>query len=194
MVAPILRCLREPQSVSRRFWDLCDFAPLDEEDPGWFSLESGEPVRVIGRDGAGGRFCLYDLSGDPGEALLFVSSEGQAGTIAYSLAEGVQTMIALPYWQDCLHFSGGGDIREMRKAQSRLEADLRLRLPEIEKVRRELYQAFNLAVPVAPLESLHRAVAEAQAKVVATKDGWVFNGLFNKFVVESNPRWRTSSS
>jgi hypothetical protein len=36
-------------------------------------------------------------------------------------------LIALPYWRECLKFSGGGNIGERKKAHARLEADLRQR-------------------------------------------------------------------
>src|SRR5262249_41274640 len=39
---------------------------------------------------------------------------GEAGALAGSLAAGVALMVALPYWRDCLKFSGGGSLDEMR--------------------------------------------------------------------------------
>ena len=144
MAESLLRCLRESESVADLFWNLCDFRLLDEEIPDWFAFESGNPFQVIARDGAGGYFCLYRITAKQAEGLLYVDSEGQAGTIADSLAAGVQMMVALPYWRDCLKFSGGGDIREMQKAQVRLESDLRQRWSDIEMVRRALYRAFDL--------------------------------------------------
>jgi hypothetical protein len=174
----ILRRLRDSQNVADSFWALCDFALLDEDTPGWFALKSGEPFRVIARDGAGGRFCLYRPAGKRSKALLYVSSEGQAGTIAQSLAEGVQMLVALPHWQDCLKFSGGGDLRKMQEAQAWLEADLRRRQPDIGAVRQALYQTFELAAPPSPLESLRRAIAEGTAVVVATRDGSEFESLW----------------
>src|SRR4051794_13606612 len=106
--AEILQHIRASQTTADLLWDVCDFGLLDEDVPGWFALESGEPFQVIARDGTGGRFCLCGAGEAQSRRLFYVSSEGQAGTIARSLEEGLQMMISLPYWRDCLKFSGGG--------------------------------------------------------------------------------------
>lgn len=113
---PVLLPLEDP-AFAALFWDLCEFAAADVAVPGWFRLPSSEPLEVVGRDASGGLFCLYGGPGDGAGSLLYVSSEGEAGVIAGSLAEGLQMMIALPHWRDCLKFSGGGRLEEMRKAQ-----------------------------------------------------------------------------
>jgi hypothetical protein len=159
-------------------------------DPSTFSAGTCEPLQIIAGDGAGGRFCLCDRAGDDGRALLYVTSEGQAGTIAPNLAEGMQMMIALPYWRDCLHFSGGGDLDQMRRAQAILERDLRRTRPGIDALRQELYLGLGLDEPVSPLEGLHRAVREGTSRrVITLSDGWVLESLFNTFVIEDNPNW-----
>jgi hypothetical protein len=45
--------------------------------------------------------------------ILYVTSEGQAGTIAPHLTALLGTFVGAPYWQDLLKFSGGGDLGEM---------------------------------------------------------------------------------
>ena len=176
------------------FWEWCEFAALEEAAPDWFTLASKEPLQVVGRDACGGRFCLFPASNDFSGRLLYIDSEGQAGVIADSLSEGIKMMIALPNWRDCLKFSGGGKVEEMKKAHVCSEADLRRRHPNIEANRRTLYGAFGLTEMPMPLETLHRVVSEGAAtKVVATKDGWPFEGLFNTFVVEDCPTWKEQS-
>src|SRR5690242_19224712 len=54
----------------------------------------------IATEGAGGAF-LLSASG----YLLYVTSEGGAGVIAASLMEGLQLMVAFPYWNSLLKFS-----------------------------------------------------------------------------------------
>jgi hypothetical protein len=97
-------------------------------------------------------------------------------------------MVALPYWRDCLKFSAGGKVDQMRKAHGHFEAQLCQRRPDIESVRQELYRGLGLGAPASPLEALHRAVTEgATTKVVAPSDGNPFQSLFNEFVVPDNP-------
>jgi len=178
MALEILRCLRESSQIQELFWAWAEFGVAEESAPD-FALQSGEPLQVIGKDACGGRFCVY--SRDHSEYLLYADSEGRAGTIAPSLVQGIQIMIALPYWRDCLKFSCGGDIGEMRKAESMLEADLH-RDPKSKQTRLRLYHAFGLEPLATSLDVLHKSVTEgAQTKVVATSDGSVFDGLFNTF-------------
>jgi hypothetical protein len=187
----LLEPLRQAPATADLFWELCEFGAIEEAAPDWFALESGQPLHVIGRDASGGRFCLHLAAGEGGGRLWYIDSEGSAGVIASSLAEGVQMMVALPYWRDCLKFSGGGELSEMRKAQARSEADLRQRRPGINADREVLYRAFRLATLATPLEALHRAVTEgAGTNIVATSDRTPFASLFNTFVVEDCPLWR----
>jgi len=194
MSEQILRRINESQRAAELLCDLSDFELLDERPPDWFTLASGGPIQVIARDGAGGRFCLCGTADNEPEELVYVSSEGRAGTIGNSLAEGMQLMVPLPYWRDCLKFSGGGNIVEMRKAQGYLEAELRQRHPDIETERRTLYRVLGVAAPPFPLESLHRSVAGGAMKIVGTSDGTPFKPLFNTFVAEHNPMWRKRRS
>jgi hypothetical protein len=91
-------------------------------------------------------------------------------------------MIALPHWRDCLKFSGGGAIQEMRRAQAHFEAVLRRRR-DMRGCRWRLYRAGAVDAPLAPLEGLHRAVAGGRAIVVAPSDGTMFEGLLGTFLV-----------
>jgi hypothetical protein len=187
MDEPVLNRLRESPNVAALFNALCDFRVLDEPQPGWFALASGEPLRVVGRDGAGGRFCLHQPP-DGGTALLYISSEGEAGVLAGSLPAGLAVMIALPYWRDCLKFSAGGWLDEMRRARDQFEAELRARRPDIDEARSLLYRTLGITGPEAPLEALHTAVSgSASRQVVATRDRNPFASLFNTFAVPRRP-------
>jgi hypothetical protein len=181
MSEEILRRIRDPKypSITASWLFLCDFELIEEDPPGWFDLASGEPYRIIARDAAGGRFCLSGAADGRPQRFLYVSSEGEAGTIASSLAEGMQLMIALPYWRDCLKFSGGGQVQEMHRAQAYFEKQLR-REHDVRN-RYVLYEQFDLTAPLSPLESLHRAIAEGTAIFVSPKDGTRFESLFNTF-------------
>ena len=93
-------------------------------------------------------------------------------------------MIALPYWSDCLHFSGGGDVDEMHSASALLETRLRQRRPELENSRAMLLQSFGLEPLTAAVEALHGAVANgANLRIVATCDGSPYASLCNAFVL-----------
>jgi len=187
MDEPILDRFRKIPNVAAILDNLCDFQLLDEPQPGWFALTSGEPLRVVGRDGAGGRFCLHQPA-NGATALLYISSEGEAGVIAGSLAAGIAMMVALPYWRDCLKFSAGGRFEEMRRAQAQFEAELRARWSNIDEVRSLLFRAFAITAPDAPLEALHAAVSESGSRqVVAPRDRNPFASLFNTFAVPRRP-------
>jgi hypothetical protein len=183
----VLDRLRAFHKAAALFDTLCDFQVLDEPPPDWFVLASGEPVQVVGRDSTGGRFVLHQPpSGAP--ALLYISSEGEAGAIADSLPAAVSILIALPYWRDCLKFSAGGRLDEMRRARDYFEADLRARRPDIDLDRERLYRALGVTAPEAPLEALHAAVsASASRQVVSPRDRNPFDSLFNKFAVPRRP-------
>jgi len=184
---PVLDRLRAFPKAAALLDTLCDFLVLDEPPPDWFVPASGEPVQVVGRDGAGGRFVLHEPPRG-GAALLYVSSEGEAGVIANSLADGLAVMVALPYWRNCLKFSASGQLDEMRRARDQFEAELRARRPDIDEDRGRLYRALGVTAPDAPLEALHAAVSGSGSRqLVATRDRNPFASLFNTFAVPRRP-------
>ena len=181
----VLNKLCGPLATDELLWELCEFRSLDQGPPNWFALKSGKPLQVVGGDATGGRFCTLTASGKSAGRLLHIDSEGSAGVIAASLAEGIRMMIALPYWRDCLKFSGGGELAEMRRAQARLEVELRRRRPGIDTERDALYASFDLSAPTAPLDALHKTVAgSAKTRVIARSDDSPMGSLFNTFVVK----------
>src|SRR5262249_48030483 len=72
---------------------------------GWFTIDGIDKIQLIGREGAGGVFVQL-----PDQRILYVSSEGEAGVIASDFNAFLQLIVAHPYWQDLLKFSGGGKL------------------------------------------------------------------------------------
>lgn len=154
-------------------------------------LASGAALEPIAGEGAGGCYFL----GGTGDArpVLFATSEGQGGLIAASLTEALQLIIGLPYWGDCLKFSAGGSLEEMRRAAVRLELDLREEHPQIEQERAQLRDELTLPATSTDdlLSRLHRAVASTEPDfVLLGPDGFAYASLFNTVRVADNPSWR----
>lgn len=171
-------------------WPL-DFDVTSQIDDNWFQVQPNVGKQAIAQDGTGGIFTL--LGDDTGEnrPVLYVSSEGQAGVIADTLAQALQLIIALPHWQDCIKFSGGGNLEQMQRVVPYSEREIREDEPEIDNLREELFNGLNLAKPVNPVEKLHRCLHDNSARFqVFSDDGSEFEGLFGNFVVESNPTWK----
>ena len=151
------------------------------EEPAWFTVDGIPAVRQIGEDGAGGIFALLP----PTQRVLFVSSEGQAGIIATDLEAFIQLIVAYPYWHSILSFSGNGQLAEMRRAATALEATLDDG-DEVDEAREVLRETFSLAEPDDLLDALHDAVAASDV-VVRPPDGTPFTSLFGKFTIDNNP-------
>lgn len=195
MLPKILNCLNDSPFALEVLWELCEFSPADEQPPDWVTLESKELLQVVGRDASGGCFCLFPSTDDFSGQLLFIDSEGSAGVIASSLTEGIRMMITLPYWRDCLKFSGGGKVEEMIKARSFAEEKLFQDYPDIETKRRLLFSICGLRELDAPAEALHRAVTlGASIKLLSTKDAWPLEPLFNSFVPEQCLSWKRGTT
>ncbi|WP_418959697.1 hypothetical protein [Streptomyces tritici] len=60
-------------------------------------LASGAPLEPIAGDDTGGTYFLCD-----GKAVLYASSEGEAGLMGTSVAEALEILIGLPGWWDVL--------------------------------------------------------------------------------------------
>lgn len=190
MTAKVLEVLRG-DSVADLFWDWCEFAALEEPAPDWVALESKQPLQVIGKDACGGRFCLFPATPDFSGQLLFIDSEGQAGVIADSLNDGIRMMIALPTWRDCLKFSGGGKLEEMRKAEALSTRDFRTEHSDADANRLKLSESLGLKPMADPLYTLHRVVSGGRkVGVIATVDGWRYDGLFGSFTADACRSWK----
>jgi hypothetical protein len=153
----------------------------------WFIIDGVESPRQVGSDGAGGAFVLL-----PSQNVLYVSSEGRAGIIAGDFEAFVQLVVACPYWLDILKFSSGGDLAEMRRAATALEATLDDE-EEVNDAREGIRAALDLPKPDDPVGALYDAIAASDAIVRAT-DGSPFTTLFNRFSIDSNPMLRNAAA
>jgi len=123
--------------------------------------------------------------------MLYASSEGQAGIISRCLESALSTIVDLPYSYDCLKFSGGGQLAEMRRVVPLSESDLIAATPQITSSRQALRALLGLSQIPDSVQALHAAITElSPLYAVCGPDGWQFESLFNKFTVTSNPSWR----
>ncbi|MDM0018018.1 hypothetical protein [Variovorax saccharolyticus] len=157
-----------------------DFRLLDEGDMAddWFRVDAPERFVTVAHQGAGGVFLLGQSSG----AMLYISSEGQAGIVAASLEEFLGLGATHPYWQDLLKFSGGGKLAEMHRCVELLKADAPDLLLDVEESVRLLRRMMTLPSSEAAVALLHRAVADLGLLVrVTSPEGDAYDGLFNNF-------------
>lgn len=160
-----------------------------------FKFGGSDAFELIATDASGSEFAICQSSKISGRPLLYVSSEGQAGVVARNLEEWLSTMVAIPHWHDCLKFSGGGKLEEMRRVLPFSEAEALQDSPQLESIRKKLRARLELPLLTDPVHSLFMAVTELSPIFpVLGSDGTPFDGLFNKFTVLSNPTWRRQIS
>lgn len=156
------------------------------QDYSWIRLTPEHKFVVVAGESTGGAFLAYgngDLDQMP---ILYVTSEGGAGKVASNLGEFLGILVAIPYWQGLLKFSGNGDLAEMRKTAELLQHDVEDENVTIAKNR--LMNVLDVQEIADPVELLHRNVAATDCTVVA-KDGWRYESLFNKFTLDDTRRW-----
>jgi hypothetical protein len=188
----LLKVLRTSPDVSQLLERHFDFVSLPAPtESRLFRLGEKAYYELVGRDKSGGEFALCDNEILPTRPLLYISSEGQAGIIGPSLENGLSMIIDLPYWHDCLKFSGGGQIAEMRRVVSIAEDENLELAPQLCSIRHKLRAWLTLSPLPDPVYALHAAVLKLSPLFPAyAKDGSQFASLFNKFTVMSNPQWR----
>ncbi|GGN86821.1 hypothetical protein GCM10011579_079040 [Streptomyces albiflavescens] len=150
-------------------------------------LASGSPLETIAGDFAGGAYFLCTEIGGR-RPVIFGNSEGEGGLIADDLADALEIIIGLG-WQDCLRFSGGGDVEVMQASAQHLERHLSRDNPEIAEERARVAAVLSLRVlPVADLViRLQAAASRTQPDyVVTTEDGEVYDPPFGEY---SEPRY-----
>jgi hypothetical protein len=155
-----------------------------------FSIDDHESFEVFAHDASGGLFLT--LPGRP--SIAYVSSEGQAGTIAADFDAFFALLVTCPYWRDVLKFSGNGDIGEMRRAAAALRAICDdEEIEEIEDIRTVLKYTFDISAAADPVGALHRAVSACDLSV-RTPDGSLYQALFNTLTVDQSPMLRDALS
>lgn len=190
--ASLLQTLRTAAEAKRILESDFDFLTLSSfSKPSLCRLQDGVDCELIATDASGGEFALCDARSLPERPLLYASSEGQAGIIARSLERGLSVIIDLPFWEDCLKFSGRGQLAEMRRVVPLAEADLVAQSPHIALSRHTLRALFGLSPFPDSVEELHSAVVELSPHYpVCSADDWQFESLFGRFTVVQNGEWR----
>lgn len=99
---PLLRkLLHIPEAEEFLAWP-GDFEPARAGHGEEIHLPSGAPLQPIAGDGGGGTYYQVGPAHAQHRPVLYASSEGEGGLVAESLAEALELLIGLPYWQDCL--------------------------------------------------------------------------------------------
>ncbi|MEU2494603.1 hypothetical protein [Streptomyces sp. NPDC007883] len=149
-------------------------------------LASGSPLEAVAGEFSGGSFFLCPEE-DGRRAVVFANSEGEGGLIADDLASALEIVIGLQ-WQDCLRFSGGGDLEVMQATAQHLERYSTRDRPGVAEDRARAAAALSLeVVPVPDLVArLHDAVWRTEPLyVVIADDGQACDPLFGE---HSEPR------
>ncbi|HEY5837084.1 hypothetical protein [Streptomyces sp.] len=152
---PLLRqLLRIPEAEEFLAWP-GDFEPSRSGHGEEIHLPSGVPLKAVAGDGAGGTYYQVGAVGEANRPVLYVSAEGEAGLIADSLAEALELLIGLPYWQDCL--PGRGFLPDG------LEAQYRTTFPDLDERRDRVAALLGLGRPPAAelMTRLHACVARS---------------------------------
>ncbi|MFE7329393.1 hypothetical protein ACFU8W_31305 [Streptomyces sp. NPDC057565] len=155
-------------------------------------LASGAPLEPIAGESASGAYFLC-AEQDGRRPVVFASSEGEGGLIADDLADALEIIIGLA-WQDCLGFSGGGDVEVMQVSAQQLEQSRDKYDPEIFK--EGVRVAAALSLRVLPVPELVIRLQEAASKteppdyVVTTEDGDAYDPPFGEYSEPRHGGWR----
>ena len=160
-----------------------------DDDIEWVCLDPPKPFRIIAGEGAGGSYIAYGDEPLESRTVLYASSEGQFGKIAQSLAECIAILLALPYWQDLLKFSRGGQLDEMRITDTHMKTKYREHYPDLDDAKRRIEEKLHLPVLIDPIAILHRNIKSTNCVMLA-HDGHNWGSLFNTFSSSDNPNWR----
>lgn len=151
-------------------------------------LASGEEVEVIAGEGAGGAYFL-GAERDGRRPVVYASSEGEGGLLAEDLGEALEIMIGLE-WQDCLRFSGGGDLTVMQASAQRLVEYRHKHDPDVDAKAAQVAEALSLRVRPVPelVARLHAAASRTDPEFrVVDENGELFDPLFDEW---TEPRGR----
>ncbi|MGY0505401.1 hypothetical protein [Luteimonas sp. e5] len=144
----------------------------------WYTIKGAPSFDSFGADGSGGRFILLTDG-----RVLFISSEGSAGTIAKDLEEFLDLVSGAPYWGDILHRSNNGDLRCMEQAEA-----LRAMHPRnSEDWPDSMVARFRALAGLGPRRESYASILHENVRsgeldpVVAAPDGTIYESLFGSF-------------
>ena len=178
----VLDRVRSSVEIQDLLFDLCDFELSEADVPSWIRLAESHVAQAFGRDGAGGVFLTLQRPDSATAAVMYASSEGQAGCVGASMDEFFAIISAIPHWRDCLKFSAGGSLAEMRRCDPLLAAEHRQDVDDYDGKRKRLAKLIGVASPKDPMLALHEAVGRVSAlDAFASEEGAPFDPLFNTF-------------
>jgi len=151
MTQALLEKIRSDPEVRTLLGDTFDFYLVDgAQHVDWFTIDGASKRRLIAKKGSG---CVFLLFGDD-ERLGFVSSEGQAGIIAASLAEGLSLIVAYPYWESLI----AEDVEAMRELVEDEEDSLLGDIEDADEHRTIVRARLGLPEIDDPLAAMRRAI------------------------------------
>jgi hypothetical protein len=175
-----LETLAANQDVADHLAELCEFElQSGQAEQPFCTVDDAANLIVIARDGAGGQFAISPAS----RRIFYFSSEGQAGLLAEDLDAFITLIVHLPYWQDVLKYSAGGNLDELRRAAPALEDDWSAD-EDNEASRAFLIARLGLGEPGDIVAALHKAVSTK----IDIRDGWgnATASLFGTFTIDDN--------
>lgn len=152
MTDSVLRTLRERPELAGLAAFPFNFDLARAEHGEEVVLASGGALEPIAGDDTGGTYFLCD-----GQAVLYASSEGEAGLLGESVADALEVLIGLPGWWDVLH--PDADAREAVQLPY---------APELDKSRAELRAGLGLPErsPEELLARLHGTLLHTEPEYV----------------------------
>jgi hypothetical protein len=142
--------IRRDPDLRALLGDTFDFYLVDgAQQIDWFTVDGTSKWHIIAKKGSG---CVFLLFGD--ERLGFISSEGQAGIIAASLAEGLSLIVAYPYWESLI----AEDVETMHDLVEDEEDSLLSDIEDADEHRAIARARLGLPEIDDPLAALHRAI------------------------------------
>ena len=132
-----------------------------ERSENWFTIDGQSAPRIIAQDPLGDCFALIEPHGH----IACVFADGNAGIIAFSLAEALTLIVTYPDWEGLID----ADLATMRK---RLH-DMRSNTTEddfLRYYRAELRNSLGLGDETGVLEKLHRAVTMSDTLIVRSRE------------------------
>jgi hypothetical protein len=182
----VLDRVKSSAELQDLLFDLCDFELSEVDVPSWIQLAMNHVAKPFGRDGAGGVFFTLQRQKGLNPAVMYASSEGQAGCLGASMDEFFAIIAAVPHWRDCLKFSASGSLAEMRRCDPLFAAEYREDIEDYDKKRKRLPKLLGVPAPKDPVFALHSAVQQVSEPVAfAPGEGIPFGPLFNTFTWKS---------